>query len=82
MNAEQIRAAIAAAMVAGDADGMTMLEIRDALGYKKTEAGLRATRQKVRELIDEGRIVHAGHRATVRIDGIPTRSPVYRLVAS
>jgi len=82
MNAEDIRAAIADAMVAHDADGMTMHELCAALGYKPTESGLRSARQKVRELMDQGLIVHAGNRATFRIDGVPTRSPVYRLVAS
>jgi hypothetical protein len=79
MNAEQIRAALADAMVAHDADGMTMHELCAALGYRPTEGGLRSTRHKVRELMELGLIVHAGNRAGVRIDGVPTRSPVYRI---
>lgn len=82
MNAEQIRAAIAAAMSSHDAEGMTMQELRDALGHRPTEAGLRTTREKVRQMIAEGLMVHAGHRSSVRMDGVPSRTPVYRLVAS
>lgn len=82
MNTDQILAALEAARLSHDAEGMTMNEIRAAIGHKATEGGLRTTREKVRQMIEEGRMVHAGHRATVRIDGVPTRSPVYRLVSS
>lgn len=84
MNAEQIRAAIAAAMTAHDADGMSMDEIREALGYADSEAGLRAARAKVKRLLKEGAMIHSGHRSGSRVDGLRVQNmtPVYRLVAS
>ena len=74
MNAEQVRAAIAAAMQSHDADGMTSEEIKVALGVS-----LRATREALQSMIKAGAMVHAGHRTGYRIDGVRKRSPVYRL---
>ena len=77
MNAEQIRAAIAAAMQVHDADGLLMEEISEALGLS-----IHTTRARVRTLVNAGVMEHAGHRMGHRVDGVAKRSPVYRLVAS
>ncbi len=57
-------------------DGFTVREM--AKHYGRTP---RWAREKLQILVEASRVAHVGRKLITRIDGIPNRVPVYRLVS-
>ena len=64
-----------AALSAKSAEGFTAVEMADQAGRSVPWA-----QTKLREAIRKGLVECSGSRESVRIDGVPCRTPVYRTV--
>lgn len=56
-------------------DGFTITEMSDTVGRSQ-----RWCRGQVRKMIDAGRVRFNGKRTVLRIDGVPSQTPVYVFV--
>ncbi len=63
------------ASVGADVEGASSEEIAEALGL-----GQRAARIRIRKAIKSNVLMFAGRKKAMRIDGVPTLVPVYRIV--
>lgn len=64
-----------AALTAKSADGFTAVEMAE-----QAKRGTPWAQTKLREAIRKGLIECAGTKESTRIDGLPCRTPVYRVV--